>query len=394
MRVRRVAVGMLGTAGALVGLVVVGGGWVYAGQLLPAPMRDRTLDITATLTGRGTVLLPPVRQACAERFGLLLQGGSFLIYSGPIIAGSCADDPESQAVVERTVEAVVEGDPPIGRTIPARFDVYVLDGDPSRVGLAFAEVDVPLEDGLGTAPAWLVEGARPETVIIVHGRSGTRGESLRILPAIVEAGYTAMVITHRNDRDGGPDTDDAVGRFGQDEWPDLRAAIAVARDRGAPRIVLMGFSQGASVISYHLRRAGDPGAITEDIAGVVFDSPLLSLRDTLVQQARLRDIPDPMIPPVLLGTGMVARLRAGFDVGDVEHVDALTDLEVPMLLLHGDADDFVPIQPTDDLAEARHAAGRDTTYERIEGAGHVEGYNADAARYTAAITGFLARVMP
>lgn len=394
MRVRRTMIGLVGTAGALLGLVAGVGGWVYAGQLLPAPARDRTLDVTATLTDRGTVLLPPQRRACLDRFGLLVQGGSFLVYSGPVVAGECSDDPDARTVVERTVETIVAGDPPIGTTLPARFDEYVTDGDPGAVGLAFSEIAIPLEDDLGSAPAWLIEGARPETVILVHGRSGTRAESLRILPAIVEAGYTALVITHRNDMGGGPDTEDAVGRFGQEEWRDVRAAIAVATERGAPRIVLMGYSQGASLISYHLRQAVESGEGTGPVAGVVLDSPLLSLGTTLVQQARLRDIPDPLIPPILFGTRQMARLRAGFDVGDVEHVEALAELEVPMLLLHGDADDFVPIEATDELAEARQQRGLDTTYERIEGAGHVEGWNTDTDRYTTAVVDFLTRVMP
>lgn len=391
MRLGRTVLWVLGTAGALLGLVAGGGGWVYAGQLLPAPTRDRTLDVPATLTDRGTVLLPPDRRACLERVGLLVEGGAFLVYAGPVVAGSC-EDPDAPGVVERTIQRLDETGGPVpapARTVGARFDEYVFRGDPAAVGLAFTEVAVPLGGSLGSAPAWLVEGARPDTVVFVHGRSGTREESLRLLPAVVEAGYTALVISHRNDNAGGPATADAVGRFGQAEWPDLRAAVTFARNRGAGQVVLLGYSQGASVIAYHLRNVGVAG-----IAGVVFDSPLLSLDATLVQQARLRDIPDPLIPPIVFGTGVVARLRAGFDVGDVAHVEALSSLEVPLLLVHGDADDFVPVGPTDELAGARQSRGLDTAYERIEGAGHVEGWNAAEARYTAAITGFLGRTMP
>lgn len=53
----------LGAAGLVLAVTAVGGGIVYAGQLLPAPARDRTLDVWATVTGRGTVLLPPDRRA-------------------------------------------------------------------------------------------------------------------------------------------------------------------------------------------------------------------------------------------------------------------------------------------------------------------------------------------
>jgi uncharacterized protein len=381
LRGGRVAAGLLGAAGTVVALVVGGGGWVYAGQLLPAPARDRTLDLTATLTAEGTVLLPPDRRACLERFGLLLPDDAYVVYAGPVVRGRCADPGD---VVERQVVAVLSGDPPTGVALPARFDEYADRRTPADAGVEVAEVAVPLGDGLGSAPAWRVEGS-DDWVVVVHGRSGTRAEALRILPTLVEGGRSALVITHRNDRAGGPLTGDAVGRFGQAEWRDLADAVGWARQQGARRIVLVGFSQGASLIAYLLREAGADG-----VDGVILDSPLLSLGTTLRQQARLRDIPEPLIPPILLGTSLVARARAGLDVGDVEHVDHLAATTVPMLLLHGPADDFVPPGPTEALARRRPAR---LVLEQIPGAGHTDGWNTDRTRYEAAVRTFLDDVL-
>lgn len=375
-------VGMLGTAGTLLALVTFGGGFVYAGQLLPAPSRERMLDITATLTDRGTVLLPPDRRACLARFGLLLADDAFLVYSGPVVNGSCAD-PTAATAVERTIEMVINGEPVIGQEIPARFDEYVFSVDPADVGVDFTEIAVPL-DGLPSAPAWLVQG-NDDYVIMVHGRSATRAETLRVLPRVAEQGYSIMAITYRNDMAGAPNTEDSIGRFGQTEWQDLAAAVGVARQRGASRIVLMGFSQGGSLIGYYLRNLGE-----DDIDGVVLDSPLLSLSSTLVQQARRRGIPAPLVPPILLGTRIVAGVRAGLDIADVEHVDTLATTTVPLLLIHGDADDFVPVGATDELASRRPD---NLTYQRIPGAGHVEGWNTDQARYLDAVQQFLSQVL-
>ncbi len=385
MASRRIIGGLLGTAGTLVALVTFGGGWTYSGQLLPAPARDRTLDVSATLTPDGTVLLTPERRACLETFGLLLPDGAFLTYGGPVVAGSCTGLDGAEPV-ERTVTEVVQGAPAVGAELPARFDEYTFgtDLDPGDVGLTFSEVEVPLEEDLGTAPAWRIDGD-DDWVIMVHGRSGTRAEMLRLLPTVVEGGRSALVITHRNDMAGGPRTTDEVGRFGQTEWRDLRAAVAHARSQGAQRIVLVGFSQGGSVISYLLREEGQEG-----IDGVILDSPLLSLSSTLTQQARLRDIPDPLIPPILFGTRQLSRLRAGFVIGDVEHVDALSTTTLPMLLIHGDEDDFVPPAPSAELA-ARRPDG--LTYLSIPGAGHVEGWNTDRELYTAAVRTFLDAVL-
>lgn len=169
----------------------------------------------------------------------------------------------------------------------------------------------------------------------------------------------------------------------------MAAAVQLARRHGARRIVLLGFSQGASLIAYYLRNTDvRADADRQTVHGVIFDSPLLSLGSTLAQQARRRSIPGPLIPPVLYGTRMVAGLKAGFDVGDVEHEPFLATTSIPMLLIHGPEDDYVPIGPTDRVA-ARRPAG--LTYERIPGAGHVEGWNTDPRRYARAVRTFLSR---
>lgn len=378
----RVAGGTVVAAGAALGATSVGGGVLYAGQLLPAPRRDRTLDIVVTVTPDDEVVLPPLPAACLGVNGLLLADG-FLRYGGPV-EGRCG----GTGTVTRQVLAL-EGEVARGVPQPARFDTYVHRGDPGAVGLAHDEVDIATP--LGPAPAWLVPPRRdvapsPRWAVVVHGRSATREEGLRILPTLAAAGLTSLVITHRNDFAGGPASPDGTCRYGQAEWPDLAAAVGHAADAGAQDVVLVGFSQGGSLIGYLLRERGPAS-----IAGIVLDAPLLSLPATLVAQARLRTIPGPLVGPVLGGTRSVARLRHGFDVDDVDHVDAFAASDVPLLVLHGEADDFVPIGPSRELARRRRERMR---LVPVPGAGHVEAYNADPDAYTAAVGDFLARLPP
>lgn len=365
--------------GGLLGLLTIGGGWVYTSQLLPATARDRTFDITATVNADGTITLPAERRACPERFAILLEGGHFLRYGGAR-EGDCVIAPTAAQTVTREVLEVVEGDPPTGVPLAARFDEYVFLSDPSDAGLEVEEVIVDTE--LGPAEAWFVGGDRRTWVIFVHGRTSTRGETLRLMGPVSSAGYPSLSITYRNDFAGGPEGPDGVSHFGAEEWRDLRSAVTYAREEGAEQVVLVGYSQGASLVSFYLREEG-----SAHVAGVVLDSPLLDLPETLVLQAQRRNIPGPLIGPILFGTRVLAQLRAGVDVRAVRHVDALAELDVPVLLIHGDADDFVPVGPSDELA-AR--AGDGLIYERIEGAGHVEGWNTDQQRYVGAVLDFLA----
>lgn len=375
---RRALTAVTAGAGGLAGLLVLGGGWVYSSQLLPATARDRTFDMRATVNPDGTVTLPAERRACAQSFGLLLQGGVYLRYGGRL-EGTCVDDPLPGQTVRREVVEVVEGTPVIGVQVDARFDEYVFTSDPLDAGIAAEEVLVDTEHG--PAAAWFVPGTRADWVVFVHGRTATRAEALRLMGPVIDAGYPSLAITYRNDLAGGPAAPRDHGLFGAHEWPDLASAVGHAHEAGAQRIVLVGYSQGASLVAFYLRNAG-----TRGIAGVVLDSPLLSLPQTLVQQARRRKIPDLLIAPILWGTHLFADLRGGLQIEAVDHVDALAAMEVPMLLIHGDADDFVPVDPSDALAAA---SGDNLTYLRIPGAGHVEGWNTDRDTYVTAVLSFL-----
>ncbi len=57
---------------------------------------------------------------------------------------------------------------------------------------------------------------------------------------------------------------------------------------------------------------------------------------------------------------------------------------LPVLLLHGDADEVVPVQATRDFAAAVEAGGHDTTVTIVPGADHETIYSADVAAQTVA----------
>lgn len=365
------ALAVTAPAAAVAGLVG-GAGWLYSGRLLPAVTRDRTRDLVAEVRG-DTVLLPDSPRTRVARTGVEFDGGAFGQAHGPVRE-------RADGQVERDFTALV-GEPPTGRA-HARLDPYAFPSHPSHVGLAHRDVVVP--GPLGDAPAWVVPGESDTWVVAVHGRGADRGEALRLLPAAVAEGCPALVITYRNDGEA-PSTDDRVLRFGATEWEDLAAAVDWARSQGARQVVPVGYSMGGSLVAFLLRHRG-----TEGVAGVILDAPLLSLGATLLTQGRASGLRGPVLSSVLFGTRTWARLRAAFDPMAVEHVAALTDLlDVPCLLFHGALDETTPPEPSDALAAARPDVVR---YHRVDGAGHVESWNADPDAYTAAVRGFLRAV--
>lgn len=367
------------TSGALLAAgFVLGGGWYYAHQMLPAPTsRVRVLDRTVEVRD-GVVALDADVRSCLEVVGLRLADESFLQLSGPV--ERCDGKVERRAEVLRPAPS-----PPVtadhGAEQAARLDEYAWpDTDPAAAGLTFEEVTV--QTPLGPAPAWSFPGERDTWVVFVHGRSANRNEANRLARITTALGYPGLAITYRNDGEA-PATDDRVGHFGATEWEDLAAAVDHALSHGARDVVLAGFSQGGSLVGFHLAERPDV-----PVRGVILDAPLLDLPATLVQQARLRSIPSPLIPPLLFGTRIVARVQADFDPWAVDHVAGAESWpDVPVLLFHGVVDDFVPVGPSDRLAEH---LGEGVTYHRVPDAAHVEAWNADPEAYEAAVTSFLA----
>ena len=93
------------------------------------------------------------------------------------------------------------------------------------------------------------------------------------------------------------------------------------------------------------------------------------------------------IPDTLTAT---AKWFAGarFDVpwGDLDYLERVSELAVPILLFHGVDDDIVPVKTSDELAEVRSDL---VTYVRVDDAPHIGSWNLDPDRYEAEIASFL-----
>lgn len=232
---------------------------------------------------------------------------------------------------------------------------------------------------LGTYGGVHVPGDADTWVIMVHGRGGPVGQGAQLVPVMAGADLPVLLTSFRNDGLA-PDAPDGHGTFGDREWRDLQAWVDAAEDAGARSIVLYGFSLGGSVIASFLQESPD----ADIVSAVVLDSPVLSLHELLELQAEGVGIPDPLVEPLVVATKAAAVVRTGMDFAALEHV-ARWDADVPVLLVHGDADTTVPDGPT--VALARRLD--DVALERPAGVGHVAWSEEDPAAYAAALERFL-----
>ncbi|GAA1659810.1 hypothetical protein GCM10009830_00970 [Glycomyces endophyticus] len=232
------------------------------------------------------------------------------------------------------------------------------------------DLRVPLGDGPFPVVVW------------IHGGAFLFGDR-RFLPdtvppgavfdALVEAGIAVATIDYRF-------SGEAVFPAQLD---DVKAALAYLRDTAeehhldADRIGTWGESAGG-----HL--AALAGLTDGGIAAVVAWYPLTDL-------SAMEDLHDAETPMAKLIGGPPAELPAlAAQASPVTHVTAAAP---PFLLVHGTADEALPLSQSEVLHERLLAAGASSTFLPVEGADHIfEGHD-DIAGLIAASVAFLAKAL-
>jgi uncharacterized protein len=270
-----------------------------------------------------------------------------------------------------------------GRLSPGdmvRVRSWAFQGDPFQAfGIDFEEVAYT-SDLEGGFPAWLVAGERDTWAILVHGKGAPRTEFLRLIPILEGLGYPALVITYRNDPEA-PGTEDRRYRFGDTEWLDVEGAVRFALDRGARDVVLVGYSTGGAITTSFLTRSELAGRVR----GMILDAPLLDVAGSVDLEGSNRGLPRFLTS----AARWLSSVRFGVDWDSWDRVDDAAQIDIPILLFHGDGDRVNSVEVSDRLAEMRP----DTiTYVRAPGAGHVESWNVDPDAYRSAVRAFLQEV--
>ncbi|MER6129530.1 alpha/beta fold hydrolase [Streptomyces sp. NPDC001795] len=336
----------------------------------PLPTEPR-LTVHSTAAGQITL----TRDLASQRPGTYgLSGDGSHAVVGPVLNTA----PHSADTVVRRLERVTHGTLEPGDKAWLTPSLYI--GDPgSALGLDHTDVDVPGESG--TLPAWLVPGVRDTWVITVHGLGTTREHPMNVMEFLTRYHFPVLDLAYRGDL-GAPRPPDGLNHLGETEWRDVDAAIRYAVRHGAARVVLHGWSIGATMAL----RAAAHSALRERISGLVLDSPVLSWETTLRALASARRTPGALLPLAV----RAAQGRTGLH-GDRIHAAADPEhLKVPVLIFHGPDDAIAPWGPSRRLADSRRDL---VTLQTVRDAPHGAMWNADPEAYEEAMRRFLTPLM-
>lgn len=147
-------------------------------------------------------------------------------------------------------------------------------------------------------------------------------------------------------------------------------------------LLLGGLSMGATTV---LMSCGEP--FPPNVRGVIADCGFTSPYEIMAKIARENHIPRLILPFVSLQT----RLFAGFWLKEYSTLTALKHCCLPLLLVHGEGDAFVPC----DMSKTAYAASaaEDKTLLTVPNAGHGQSYLLEGERYRETVTRFVDRVL-
>lgn len=250
---------------------------------------------------------------------------------------------------------------------------------PKTLGVKYENITIKSEDEQDLYGWWIPHPTPRATIVFAHGYGKNREQSdlplKELIPEFHEQGYQFLTFDFR----GSGISEGNRVTVGAKEQSDLAAAIAYAKERSDGPIVLYGVSMGAATA---LATADET-----DVAAVIADSPFSDLRGYLETNLPVwSDLPNFPFTPVIM---TVTPWFTGLDADLVKPIDDIAQVEAPVLLIHSQGDDAIPVGESEQLAEA----GKEVELWVTDNDGHVQSHRSYQAEYRQTVFDFLERVL-
>lgn len=191
-----------------------------------------------------------------------------------------------------------------------------------------------------------------------------------------QLGHNAIVVDQRSHGQ----SDGTVITFGIKERKDCLCWIqyAIKRFGKDVPIILSGLSMGAATVLM----VTDLN-LPKNVKGIIADCPYSSPKEIIMKVAKQMHFPPRlMLPFVWLG----GFLFGHFNLFESTAIDAIKNCEIPILILHGDADELVPCEMSQSMLTS---GAKDITLETFAGAGHGLSYIVIPDKYEKVVLEFI-----
>ena len=387
-------------------IALLGVGWYFSGLIYESGLNPEFTETESVGTAEDRVVVESITSKSIklnveeEQWGVMLENGIYGIIgqNGDAVIGKILNT--NGNIIERELlqinGSLVTGDRIAGSAgllLDEKTGIYKILGTSGWSGQATqgiytpkSVVDIEYEDifyqsDIGQFPAYLTSSGDDGVVIFVHGFRGDYSrEVFAQLRAkdLMDMGFRSMIISYRNDR-GLPKDPSGIFQYGVSEWKDIDAAIDEAR-KISQNVVLWGISGGGGPVSSWIQNTDD----ISKVSGIIYEAPVISFWESVEVNGAARF---PWLPQGLFSYfKIVTELRYGVDFDSMDFRDAVINSDIPVLLFHGDDDEWVPVKMSDLIAESRN---KNFTYIRSENVGHVTSWNADPENYVLQMSVFL-----
>ena len=220
------------------------------------------------------------------------------------------------------------------------------------------------------------ETSSDKWVITVHGYTSEGINMSSYAKKYYDNGYNVLIPDLRAH---GLSEGDYIG-MGWDDRLDIISWINyILNEEPNAEIILHGVSMGAATV---LMTSGEE--IPSNVKAIVADCGYTSVWDEFAYQ--LDDLFSLPEFPILNISSIVAKIRAGYFLGEASSIDQVKKSKTPILYIHGDQDDFVPYYMMEELYNATSSEKEMLT---IKGAEHAKASEVDPETYWTSINNFI-----
>jgi alpha-beta hydrolase superfamily lysophospholipase len=257
------------------------------------------------------------------------------------------------------------------------------DASPAEYDIAYEEVSFDSSIDHVLLQGWYMPGRGNKTIIVMHGGKADRSDEsmalLELCAKLVKRGFNILTFDRRGcGLSGSP----SIFNRGHIER-DFEGAVEYIRSRNGEqeKIFLLGNSIGAlAALVYTYETEGN------DISGIISDSGFGKREDIAAKVLNKAVFFSGIFAPGAVALGEIA-----FGIPNLDAIDIVEEINLPILFISGDNDLQIPVDATYQLFEASDNPSDELLL--VSGAEHSQAYKTNPTEYINRVVSFLNKRM-